>query len=75
MRTLDQARTQLAPYGWGLTPEGFFQKGETITQVQLKVHKGRFKAYGTSLPAPFLLWSGGDVSEFVKAFWFAQKIN
>lgn len=71
MSTLDTARDQLAPYGYGLDPNGHFTKGEKTLSVRLEAARGRFQA--RTVAAGSLLWSGLDAGNFVSTFWFAQK--
>ncbi len=67
----DLAEKQLAAYGYTLTDKDQIQKGEKVFSVTVSVKGPRFYVK-QSTGAP--LWSGPDLGDFVKSFWFAKKI-
>ena len=63
--------TQLAAYGYGLSADDEIIKGEKNLKVVVTAKGSRLY---TKSPTGATLWSGADVGDFVKAFWFAEKV-
>jgi hypothetical protein len=66
------ANAQLADYGFHVDADGAFYKGEKKLSPVLSCDKRRFRVRG---PAGNLLWSGPNVTDFVKSFWYAEKVR
>ncbi len=69
---IEKAKDQLGPYGYTLTDAFQIEKGGKIFSVVVSNKGPRFYVKQLS-GAP--LWSGPDLGEFVKSFWYAKKIE
>lgn len=68
---IEKAQEQLGEYGYSLTDTFQISKGDKIFPVVVSAKGPRFYVKQMS-GAP--LWSGPDLGDFVKSFWYAKKI-
>jgi hypothetical protein len=68
---LEKAQDQLAEYGYQLTDTFQIRKADKIFPVVVSAKGQRFYVKQMS-GSP--LWSGPDLGDFVKSFWYAKKI-
>jgi hypothetical protein len=69
---IEKAKSQLAAYGYTLSDSFQIEKGEKTFSVVVSAKGPRFYVKQLS-GAP--LWSGPDLGEFVRSFWYAKKIE
>lgn len=69
---IEKARSQLAAYGYTLSDSLQIEKGEKTFSVVVSAKGPRF--YVKQLSGA-QLWSGPDLGDFVKSFWYAKKIE
>jgi hypothetical protein len=69
--TIEQARTQLACYGYTLNAAYEITRGEKNLRVVVSVKGARIYARQQT---GALLWSGPDIGWFVERFWFAKRV-
>jgi hypothetical protein len=64
------AASRLLEYGYDLDVDGFiYTPSGRRTEVQIEVKGPRYRAVSKGQ----LLWSGGDVGDFVKRYWYGEK--
>ncbi len=69
---IEKAQSQLGEYGYSLTDDLRIQKGDKTFAVVVSAKGPRFYVKQLS-GAP--LWSGADLGDFVKSFWYAKKVE
>lgn len=74
--TRDDARAQVAPYGWSIDDDGRLVRpdGITIRSVLLTHHRGKRWQVRAVSDSRRLLWSGPDLGRFLADFYCARRV-